>query len=226
VKRPKEKSDLIDRQTNPTIAPYAKRHEVTLRLTAKTTQTATAEQLLDQMVTTIKARVGDYLYGYGDDNSLANVVVHGLIARRLTITGAESLTAGEFQSTIGGVPGVSAIFPGGFVTYANRAKRDLLGIPQQIIDSEGVVSEATAKEMAERSRTLLDTDLALSFTGVAGPDSLEGQPAGTVWLGFAQRGQAPQAKLLHLTGTRADIRMRSVLTGLDWVRRSLLVTQK
>lgn len=219
-------SDLIDQQTNPTIAPYAKRHEVTLRLTAKTTAAATANQLLDQMVATIKDRVGAYLYGYGDDNSLANVVVHDLIDRHLTITGAESLTAGEFQSTIGSVPGVSAVFPGGFVTYANRAKHDLLGIPQDVIDHEGVVSAATAKEMAERSRKLLDTDLALSFTGVAGPDRLEGQPAGTVWLGLAQRGQSPQAKLLHLTGTRADIRMRSVLNGLDWVRRELPSVQK
>ncbi|QMU07905.1 competence/damage-inducible protein A [Levilactobacillus suantsaii] len=211
--------DLIEHQTNPTIASYAKRNEVTLRLTASTTGSAEAQTLLDQMTATIKERVGDYLYGYGDDNSLANVVVQRLIDQHLTITGAESLTAGEFQSTIGSIPGVSAVFPGGFVTYANRAKHDLLGIPQRIIDNDGVVSEATAKEMAERSRKLLDTDLALSFTGVAGPDSLEGQPAGTVWLGLAQRGQAPQAKLMHFAGTRGDIRMRSVLTGLDWLRR-------
>ena len=214
-------SDLIDGQTNPTIAPYAKRNEVTLRLTAQTTETDSAEALLDQMTATIQERVGDYLYGYGDDNSLANVVVHQLIAQHLTITGAESLTAGEFQSTIGSVPGVSAVFPGGFVTYANRAKHQLLGIPQHIIDTQGVVSEATAEEMAERARQLLDTDLALSFTGAAGPDSLEGHPAGTVWLGLAQRGQAPQAKLMHFAGTRSDVRMRSVLSGLDWLRRTL-----
>lgn len=214
-------SDLIDQQQNPTIAPYAKRNEVTLRLTAQTTKTATATALLDQMTEVIRSRVGDYLYGYGDDNSLANVVVHRLIEQQLTITGAESLTAGEFQSTIGAIPGVSAVFPGGFVTYANRAKHQLLGIPQHIIDTQGVVSEATAKEMAERSRQLLDTDLALSFTGAAGPDRLEGQPAGTVWIGLAQRHQAPQAKLYHFAGTRGDVRMRSVLTGLDWVRRLL-----
>lgn len=219
-------SDLIDHQTNPTIAPYAKRYEVTLRLTAKTTTAAAAPQLLNQLEATIRGRVGVYLYGYGDENSLASVVVHELIDQQLTITGAESLTAGEFQSTIGSVPGVSAVFPGGFVTYANRAKHTLLGIPQEIIDHDGVVSEAAAQQMAERSRQLLDTDLALSFTGVAGPDSLEGHPAGTVWLGLAQRGQAPQAKLLHLTGNRADIRMRSVMAGLDWVRRTLDAGQK
>lgn len=216
-----ELADLIDQQTNPTIAPYAKVNEVTLRLTAQAHERATAVKLLDKMTATIQDRVGDYLYGFGDDNTLAAVVVNELIDRHLTITGAESLTAGEFQSTLGDVPGVSAIFPGGFVTYANSAKHDLLGIPQAIIDRDGVVSAATAQQMAERSRAILDTDFSLSFTGVAGPDSLEGHPAGTVWLGLAQRGHEPRARLVHLTGTRAAIRERSVMTGLDWLRRVL-----
>jgi len=214
-------SDLIDGQTNPTIAPYAKVNEVTLRLTAQAKNEATGNQLLDDMTATIKDCVGDYLYGYGDNNSLAAVVVNEMIDRHLTITGAESLTAGKFQSTLGDVPGVSAIFPGGFVTYANSAKHDLLGIPQAIIAEDGVVSAATAQQMAERSRALLDTDFSLSFTGVAGPDALEGHPAGTVWLGLAQRGHEPRARLVHLTGTRAAIRERSVMTGLDWLRRVL-----
>ncbi|MFC6290265.1 competence/damage-inducible protein A [Levilactobacillus angrenensis] len=216
-----ELADLIDQQTNPTIAPYAKVNEVTLRLTARAHEEATAVKLLDKMTATIQDRVGDYLYGFGDDNSLAAVVVNEMIDRQLTITGAESLTAGKFQSTLGDVPGVSAIFPGGFVTYANAAKHTLLGIPQEIIDRDGVVSAATAQQMAERSRALLDTDFSLSFTGVAGPDSLEGHPAGTVWLGLAQRGHEPRARLVHLTGTRAAIRERSVMTGLDWLRRVL-----
>lgn len=219
-----ELADLIANQANPTLATYAKRSEVTLRVTGRAATQVAAQQLVADLITQIKARVGEYLYGYGDDNSLARVVVETLIKRRLTITGAESLTAGEFQSTLGDVPGVSAVFPGGFVTYANYAKHDLLGIPQDVIDHEGVVSAATAKQMAERARLRLDTDLALSFTGVAGPDALEGQPAGTVWLGLAQRDQAPQAKQLHLAGTRADIRRRSVLYGLDWLRR-LLATE-
>lgn len=214
-------ADLIDQQTNPTIAPYAKVNEVTLRLTAAAPSEMAGQHLLDQMTATIQDRVGDYLYGYGDDNSLAQVVVNTLIDRGLTITAAESLTAGKFQSTLGDVPGVSAVFPGGFVTYANAAKHDLLGVPQTVIATDGVVSEATAKEMAERSRQKLDTDFAVSFTGVAGPDALEGQPAGTVWLGLAQRDRAPRAKQLHLTGNRAKIRERSVMQALDWLRRIL-----
>lgn len=110
-----------------------------------------------------------------------------MIAAKLSITAAESLTAGLFQSTIGSVSGVSAIFPGGFVTYANEAKHQLVNVPQAIIDAEGVVSEATAKAMASGAKQQLNTDVGISFTGVAGPGTLEGQPAGTVWIGLAYR---------------------------------------
>ena len=94
-------SDLIDHQTNPTIAPYAKMAEVTLRVTASAANEDQAETLIQDTVDKILARDGQYFYGYGDDNSLANVVVNQLIDRKLSITAAESLTAGEFQSTIG-----------------------------------------------------------------------------------------------------------------------------
>ncbi|KRN01904.1 competence damage-inducible protein A [Levilactobacillus senmaizukei DSM 21775 = NBRC 103853] len=216
---------LIDRQTNPTIAPYAKVNEVTLRVTARATTAAAAQEMVAKTVQQIKAVVGEYLYGYGDEGSLAQVVVAMLVAHHMTITGAESLTAGQFQSTLGDVPGVSAVFPGGFVTYADTAKEQLLGVPVSVVAEHGVVSAETAQEMAERSRQKLNTDVSLSFTGVAGPDSLEGQPAGTVWLGLAQRGKQPQARLFHLSGSRARIRERSVLLGLDWLRRTLQVTK-
>ncbi|XIF20406.1 MAG: nicotinamide-nucleotide amidohydrolase family protein [Acetilactobacillus jinshanensis] len=88
-----------------------------------------------------------------------------------------------FQSTLGNVPGISAVFPGGFVTYSNHAKHQLLEIPSIVIDNYGVVSKPVAKWMARQSRRIMGTDLSVSFTGVAGPASLEGQPAGTVWIG-------------------------------------------
>ncbi|MFC6275678.1 competence/damage-inducible protein A [Levilactobacillus tangyuanensis] len=216
---------LIDGQTNPTIAPYAKPNEVTLRVTASADDAGEARRLVATTIDQIKAQVGEYLYGFGDEGSLAQVVVKLLIDRHLSITGAESLTAGLFQSTLGDVPGVSAVFPGGFVTYANTAKEQLLGIPVGVVDQYGVVSAETAREMAERSRQKLDTDFSLSFTGVAGPDALEDHPAGTVWLGLAQRGKQPQARLLQLTGSRTQIRERSVLSGLDWLRRTLLAVK-
>lgn len=214
---------LIATQAAVTIAPYAKANEVTLRLSAQADTQTAAKQLIDATETQIKVAAGDYLYGYGDDNSLAQVVVQRLIDCRLSITAAESLTAGMFQSTIGSVPGVSAIFPGGFVTYANAVKHQLVNVPQAVIDHDGVVSEATAKAMASGAQQQLQTDVALSFTGSAGPDPLEGQPAGTVWIGLAYRDKAPIARLYHFAGDRQRIRERSVLAGLDLLRRQLVL---
>lgn len=214
-------ADLIAQQTNPTIAPYAKPAEVTLRITASGSSIREANQLIDEIVSQILARDGDYFYGYGDDNSLAAVVVKDLVDQHLTITAAESLTAGEFQSTLGDVPGVSAVFPGGFVTYANSAKEQLLSIPPEIVDQYGVVSETVAIWMAKMAKEKMGTDVAVSFTGVAGPDELEGHPAGTVWIGLAYQDREPQAFLYQFNNGRQQIRDRSVLTGLDLVRREI-----
>lgn len=212
---------LIDNQTAVTIAPYAKTNEVTLRLSAQAETESAAKAAIDQVDQQIKALIGRYFYGYGDDNSLVNVVVKQLIDANLSITAAESLTAGLFQSTLGSVSGVSAVFPGGFVTYANEVKHQLVNVPQDIIDTDGVVSEATAKAMALGAQQQLQTDVAVSFTGVAGPDKLEGQPAGTVWIGLAYRQQAPIAQQFRFAGGRQRIRQRSVMAGLDLLRHAL-----
>ncbi|KRM84245.1 competence/damage-inducible protein A [Liquorilactobacillus vini] len=215
-------SDLIDEQTNPTLATYAKENEVTLRLTATGSSDSVTIKLLDQLEKAVKNRIGDYFYGYGDDNSLARVVFNLLKQQGLSITAAESLTAGKFQSTLADVPGVSQVFPGGFVTYSKIAKKSLLGIPAEVIDRYGVVSSQTAEWMAKRAQALLQTDIGISFTGVAGPTELEGQPAGTVWIGLSFKDQPVESKVFHFSKTRPYIRERTVLTGLDWIRRKLV----
>lgn len=185
----------------------------------------------------VLARLRKYFTGYGS-NSIEQTVGQRLIKRGLSITGAESLTAGMFQSTLGNVPGISAIFPGGFITYSNEAKHQLLSIPTQVINKYGVVSEQVAKWMAERSRQIMKTDLSVSFTGVAGPASLENHPAGTVWIGLAVKGRQPKAHLYHLrslylslTGfcaeseikrrSRDAIRLLSVKAGLKMIEDEL-----
>ncbi|WP_057742371.1 competence/damage-inducible protein A [Liquorilactobacillus capillatus] len=215
-------SDLIDEQSNPTLAPYAKTSEVTLRLTASAVNEQTAKELLDKMEKKVCSRVGEYMYGYGDDNTLVATVVAKLMQENLSITAAESLTAGAFQAALGNVPGVSHIFPGGFVTYANNAKSSLLDIPADLIQRNGVVSETTAKWMAQKAKEKMKTDIGISFTGVAGPEALEGNEAGTVWIGLAFKEQPVQAELYHFARQRSLVRERSVLTGLDWIRRELL----
>lgn len=216
-----ELDDLINGQTNPTIAPYAKVGEVTLRLTAQADSKESAKEILDKTEQVISKRVGQYLYGYGDDNSLPKVVVEKLKQRGLTVSASESLTGGSFQKAVTDIAGSSQIFPGGFVTYSASAKENLLNIPKEIIIENGVVSEATAKWMAERTRIKMDTDFGVSFTGVAGPDTLEGNPAGTVWIGISQRGSQTAAFEYHFYGDRDAVRVRSVLAGFDLINKKL-----
>lgn len=216
-----ELDDLINGQTNPTIAPYAKVGEVTLRLTAQADSKESAKEILDETEQVISKRVGQYLYGYGDDNSLPKGVVEKLKQRGLTVSASESLTGGSFQKAVTDIAGSSQIFPGGFVTYSASAKENLLDIPKEIIIENGVVSEATAKWMAERTRIKMDTDFGVSFTGVAGPDTLEGNPAGTVWIGISQRGRQTAAFEYHFYGDRDAVRVRSVLAGFDLINKKL-----
>ncbi|MFD0896481.1 competence/damage-inducible protein A [Loigolactobacillus binensis] len=216
-------ADLIDSQTNPTIAPYAKTNEVTLRLTAEATDQANAQQLLIELEAEVQARVGAYFYGYGEHNSLEQVVVQLLKQRNLTITAAESLTSGLFQSMIANVSGASTVFNGGFVTYSLAEKAHLLQIDAAQLHKYGVVSQETALAMARQAKQIMQTDIAISFTGVAGPDTLEGQPAGTVYIGIAYRDQAPIARKFSFSKSRNSVRQQSALMGFDLLYHLLVV---
>lgn len=174
-----------------------------------------AQAVLDAAATRVQAALAPYYIGTGDGLTLAEQVVQALAARGQTVTGAESLTGGLFQATLCGVPGASQVFKGGFVTYAAEAKERLIGVPAATIATAGVVSAATAAAMASGCRQRLAADFGLAFTGVAGPASLEGHPAGTVWLGLAERGQSPVTQRLHLSGLdRQAVRQQSVQAGL------------
>lgn len=218
-------ADLLNNSQNPTAATYAKDNEVTLRLTASGQSNQEVTKLLDQAEIDIQTQVGQYFYGYGDDNSLAQVVVQKLKAAGLKITAAESLTGGQFQAALTSVPGSSVVFDGGFVTYAQATKASLLDIPSQVLDQHGVVSQECAQWMAQQAKKKVGADIGLSFTGVAGPDSLEEQPAGTVWIGLAFKDQAPVAKKYHFPKQRAFVQERCVYTGLWLVLQALLAAE-
>lgn len=211
----------LDEQTNPTIAPYAKSNEVTLRLTAKAKNQHEADLLLHQEEEKILAKIGDYFYGYGDDNSLAKETVKILKEKNKTITAAESLTAGLFQSTLGEISGVSQVFKGGFVTYSAEMKEKLLSIDSNLIETYGVVSRECAEAMAVQVRKIVDVDYGLSFTGVAGPDELENQPAGTVWIALADRKGIVDCQKFSFTRDRQAVRDASVMAGLNLLRKQL-----
>jgi len=215
---------LISKQTDPTLAPYAKTSEVTLRLATKDHDLTTAMKRLSALEGEILAtsNVAKYFYGYGDNNSLAQETVKLLKELGKTLTAAESLTAGMFQSMLAEVSGVSEVFKGGFVTYSLETKTKMLKISKASLLKEGTVSEFSAKNMSENARKLVDADYSLAFTGVAGPDSIEGIPAGEVWIGLAKRGFSPKAYFYNFSSTRQYVRKRAAMSGLDLLRRDLL----
>ncbi len=211
--------DLLEKQTNPTIAPLASDSEVTLRITAKTGTEEEAWELINTAKEEILALVGDYLYGY-DDDSLASKAVDLLVEQNKTISAAESLTAGLFQSELGAIPGVSKVLKGGVVTYTEEMKVNQLGISAELLDTYGVVSEETAIAMAEAVREKFGTDISVSLTGAAGPEAHGEQPAGTVWIGIAD-GNETKAYRLQLSGMRNSNRLRAVKLALYYIIRTL-----
>lgn len=212
--------DLIDKQTNPTLAPLAGDGDVTIRITAKSRQQKDAQTLIDQMEEQIFQRVGNYFYGYGQ-TTLMDELVKLLEAKRYTIACAESLTGGMFQSELASVAGVSARFLGGVVCYSNAAKITQLNIKEETINAYGAVSEQCALEMAANVKMQLNADIGISFTGVAGPDSLEGHSPGTIWIGIAVKERPPKAFLLHLAGSRNGNRKRTVRYGCYFLMTEL-----
>lgn len=211
--------DVLEQQTNPTIAPLASDGEVTLRITAKTDTTEEAWALIDKAKAEILSRVGQYLYGY-DDDSLASKTVELLKKQEKTISAAESLTAGLFQSELASVPGASAVLAGGVITYNEEMKISQLGLSAELLAEYGVVSEQTALAMAEAVRSKFKTDISVSLTGAAGPDAHGDQPAGTVWIGIATA-DGTNAYRLQLSGMRNTNRLRAVKLALHYVIRTL-----
>ncbi|MDF2556660.1 MAG: damage-inducible protein [Bacillales bacterium] len=201
--------DLLEGQTNPTIAPLANDGEVTLRLTANGSDDDFLKSLLDKTEQQIQNRLGNFFYGYNQTTLLEKVFLT-LKEKNLTISAAESLTGGLFQQEITSIPGASNIFKGGVVTYSNEAKITILDVREATIMAHGVVSNECAIEMADCVREKFGTDIGISFTGVAGPEELEGKPVGTVYVGISILGKESIA--IHLTlGNNRDLnRIRSV----------------
>ncbi|WP_458413834.1 competence/damage-inducible protein A [Schinkia sp. CFF1] len=207
-----EVEDLIDAQTNPTIAPLIDDGEATLRLTAKDSSLERAHKMLAELESKIQKRVGQYFYGY-NDSTLYQELFQLLKKKNLSIASAESLTGGAFAKELTNFAGSSSIFKGSIVCYDTEVKRNVLKVPSDIIEDKGVVSKECAGHMAENVRTLLNTDIGISFTGVAGPDQQEGKEVGTVFIGIAINGEETIVYPLKLAGNRDAIRTRSVKYG-------------
>lgn len=216
--------DLIDQQTNPTIAPLASDGECTLRLTAKHADAASAHAMLEKVEQAINSRVGQYCYGY-DNTSLTAELTKLMKEKNLSIAAAESLTGGLFQQELTSFPGASSVIKGGVVCYTNEVKHKVLNVKEETIEKYGVVSSECAKELAENVADLISTDIGISFTGVAGPGELEGKPVGTVFIGIAIKGRPTIVEKLQLGGSREANRIRSIKYGCYYLMKYLKESQ-
>ncbi|MFQ9308511.1 MAG: competence/damage-inducible protein A [Paraclostridium sordellii] len=214
-------SDIINNQTNPTIAPYAKEGEVTLRITAKSYTKDDADNLIDEVENKIKTLVGKYLYGYGE-TTLEETVAKLLVEKNLTIAVSESCTGGMVSSTLIDYPGISQVFMEGCVTYSNEAKMSRLGVKKETLDNFGAVSTETAIEMAKGVAMNLKTNVGLSTTGIAGPGGgTTEKPVGLVYIGLYINGKT-KVKKLNLAGSREKIRVKATKEALNFLRLELL----
>ena len=206
---------------NPSLATYAKPCEVRLRATAKAESRAAAEAMLAPVVEEVRSLLGDYVYGV-DVKGLEDVCFRLLKEKQLTLATAESCTGGRVASRMTALPGVSSVYRGGVVSYWTSVKADVLGVPQDILDEYGAVSEPTARAMAEGARRITGADIGVSVTGVAGPDRDErDNPVGLVYIGLA----APESTFCRRieTGNRRRDRIQDLAANhaLDVVRRYL-----
>lgn len=186
--------DLIDNQTDPTIATYAMEGESYLRVASKADTFEKAKSNVEKTVGQVLQRIGDYVYSTRGQN-LVDVVAERLLEKGLTISCAESCTGGMFAAALTDVPGISKIFDRGFVTYSNKAKIEELGVSPATIEKHGAVSPETAKEMVQGVYKATGSDICVSVTGIAGPDGgTEIKPVGLVYIGLlvATEGREPE----------------------------------
>ena len=213
--------DKMSQMENPSLATYAKPSEVRLRATAKAGSVEAAEAMLAPVVQEVTDFLGHYVYGV-DVASLEEVCFRLLKEKGLTLATAESCTGGRVAERMTALPGVSAVYRGGVVSYWTSVKADVLGVPQATLEAHGAVSEETARAMAEGARRVTGADIAVSVTGVAGPDPDErGVPVGIVYIGLATP-DGTFCRSLDLGKRRRDrIQDLSTNHALDVVRRYL-----
>ncbi|MHB1425014.1 MAG: competence/damage-inducible protein A [Gemmataceae bacterium] len=213
--------DLTRRGHEPEVGITVSDAVISLRILAHAATLAEAQALIVPVEKTIRERLGDLVFG-ADDEDLQDAVAALLECKRHSLATAESVTAGLVAERLSSVPGISAWFHGGIIAYDNRLKVELLGVPQNLIDSHGAVSAPVAEAMAVGCRTRLRTDLAISTVGVAGPHDLgPDKPVGLVHVALAWSGGVASVRF-SWTGSRAEVQRRTAKLALNQVRLHLL----
>ena len=207
----------MDRDRNPLINSTVSSGVITLHVVASARTKKQAEQMAQKDVNRLRSLLDDLIFGF-DDQTLPEVVGHWLMQHRKTITVAESCTGGLLTKLITDIPGASEYFTHGWITYSNRAKTELLGVPKKLIEKHGAVSEQVASAMAIAARQKAKSDFAIAITGIAGPAGGSKQkPVGLVYISVCD-GNDCQTKKCLFSYTRELIRTRAALTALNMLR--------
>lgn len=218
--------DMLNTQENPTIAPYAKTGEVHLRVTARAKDEKEAREKTAPVVEELYRRFGKAVYTTDADETLEMALTKLLIKKKYTMTTAESCTGGMIAARMVNAPGVSAVLKSGFITYANEAKEELLGVSHDTLEKFGAVSRETAEEMAEGAVKAAHTDVAVAVTGIAGPDGgTKEKPVGLVYIGVNVRGNV-EVREYHFSGSRQKIRESVTAAALTFLREKLLAFEE
>ncbi|MFI3174490.1 MAG: competence/damage-inducible protein A [Bacillota bacterium] len=210
--------DLIEAQTNPTIAPYAKDSEAILRITAKAKSEDEARKLIAPCKKALRERLGESIYAEGE-TTMEDVLIGLLKEKNQTVAVAESCTGGLAMSTLIGCSGASAVVLEGCVTYSNEAKMNRLGVKKETLDKFGAVSKEVATEMAEGIAKTAGANMGIATTGVAGPDGGTAEkPVGLVYIAVCYNGKTV-AKEFRFDGDRNKIRQRASFHSLNFARK-------
>lgn len=214
--------DMIDAQTNPTLATYAKTGEVHIRVTASAEDEKAAGKLIKPVIKELKSRFGSDIYTTEEGTSLEKAVIELLEANGLTVTCAESCTGGMLSARLIDVPGASAVYKSGVVTYSNKAKRRFLNVKKSSLQKYGAVSAQVAEEMAKGAALLAHADAAVAVTGIAGPDGgTQEKPVGLVYIACSVKGKTSVEKY-QFAGSRSKVRESAVAAALTLLRRCIL----
>jgi len=213
--------DLIDGQTDPTIATYAKEGESAVRIASQRKTIEEAKQAVDIMLGKVNERIGEYIYSC-DDEELVQVVCGKLMEKGLTLSSAESCTGGMFAAAVTDIPGISQVFDRGIVTYSNQAKMDELGVKKETLETFGAVSEQTAVEMAEGLYNVTGSDVCVSVTGIAGPGGgSDEKPVGLIYIGLRYNGKTICKEVRTRDVNRKWNRSYALLSMLDLINRNV-----
>lgn len=210
---------LIDGQTDPTLATYAKEGECCLRIASKRATKEEAAKAVDEMLEKVKALIGEYIYSC-DDEDLVTVVARKLMEKKLTLSSAESCTGGMFAAAMTGISGISQVFDRSLVTYSNEAKMQELGVREETLKAHGAVSEETAREMAEGLHRVSGSDICISVTGITGPEGGSPEkPVGLVYIGAVYQGKTVCRKIQMRNVNRNWNRNYALLSMLDLINK-------